>query len=61
MLNISLMIFNISIFFHLPFEHEKVAIIGLMLSVTTSSCQCGTNEPSGNGFQPHSIGQVYWF
>ena len=41
---------------HLPFEHEQVAIIGLMLSVTVSSCQCGTNEPSGSGFQPHLIG-----
>ena len=41
---------------HLPFEHEQLFVIGLMLSVTTSSCQCGTNEPSGTGFQPHSIG-----
>ena len=46
---------------HLPFEHEQVAVIGLMLSVTTLSCQCGTNELAGSGFQPHSIGQVCWF
>ena len=37
---------------HLPFEHEQVGIIGLVLSVTTSSCQRGTNELSGSGFQP---------
>ena len=41
---------------HLPFEHEQVAIIGLMLSVTASSCQCGKNELSVSGSQPHSIG-----
>ena len=41
---------------HLPFEREQVAIIGLMLSMTASSYQCGTNEPSGSVFQPHSIG-----
>ena len=41
---------------HLPFEHEQLSIIGLMLSVTTSSCQCGASEPSGSGFQPHLIG-----
>ena len=41
---------------HLPFEHEQVAIIGLMLSVTASSCQCGTNEKSESDFQPRSIG-----
>ena len=46
---------------HLPFKHEQVAVIGLMLSVTALSCQCGTNEPAGSGFQPHSIGQVCWF
>ena len=40
----------------LTFRHEEIAIIGLMLSVTASSCQCGTNEPSGSGFQPHAIG-----
>ena len=41
---------------HLPFEHEQVAIIALMLSVTAWSCQCGTNEPLGSGFQPHLVG-----
>ena len=40
---------------HLPIEHEQVAIIGLMLSVTASSCQCGTKEPSESAFQLHSI------
>ena len=40
---------------HLPFEHEQVAIIGL-LSVTAMPYQCGTNEPSGSSFQLHSIG-----
>ena len=35
---------------HLPFEHEQVAIIGLMLSMTAWSCQCSTNEPSKSGF-----------
>ena len=41
---------------HLRFEHDQVYIIGLMLSITASYCQCGTNELSGSSFQPHSIG-----
>ena len=41
---------------HLPFKHEQVPIIGLMLPVTASTCQCGTNELSGSGLQPHSAG-----
>ena len=41
---------------HLLFEYGQDAIIGLMVSVTASSWQCGTNEPSGSGFQHHSIG-----
>ena len=32
------------------------SVIGLKLYVTASSCQCGTNEPSGCGFQAHSVG-----
>ena len=41
---------------HLPFKHKQVAIIGLMLSVTASSYQCGANELSVSGFQLNSIG-----
>ena len=41
---------------HLPFELMQNAIIGLVLSVTASSCQCSPNEPSRSGFQLHSIG-----
>ena len=62
-LNISLMIFYTFSCYTWVFytrvvalEHEQVAIIGLMLSMKALSCQCGTNEPSGSGFQAHSIG-----
>ena len=30
-----------------PLNIKQIAIIGLMLSVTALSCQCGTNELSG--------------
>ena len=41
---------------HLPFKHEQVDIISLIISVTASPCQCDASELSGSGFQPHSIG-----
>ena len=49
-------------FLQLPFEHEQVKpIIDLMLSVTASSCQCGTNEWTGSGFPPIQLGQYVGF
>ena len=38
------------------FKHKQVAIIGLMLSVTASSCEHGTNEQLESGCQPHPTG-----
>ena len=46
-LNISLMIFYMSSYCIYPLNIKQIAIIGLMLSVTALSCQCGTNELSG--------------
>ena len=41
------MIFYMSSYCIYPLNIKQIAIIGLMLSVTALSCQCGTNELSG--------------